>query len=1216
MKNLTELFASLFEAEELRRFIRWLPQGGEQLYRELPGRDASLNKQVFGAAEVLYRYGHVGDALFDSLIEARPQRRDDIERVRDLVIAELASTPRPRRDYLQYILEMERDRQPLTDIFTDLPGATRVSLEDVYIPPRLQIPRSLASVAERDEGEDILFEDWLMDVMDRYRETRPVVLIGEMGRGKTELMHRALHWFAERAQGNPHAPLPLLLRARDFAAAPPGVEGVCTAAGDAQSLVSVLFDSPSTRWIYLVDGLDEAPATVRDRLRSLLLLPDFRADLVIATSRPPEPLLGDAAAVLALAPWNDAHVTTFLNHWQGTDAPAVETLKRIRVAAPGIDELLRNPLTATLCLVVARRARSRPISRALLWAEMIEHLVEDWLSQRQIKATPQQIVPVLEDIALHHVANRQSAVERDSLMDALRPAAPEAARSLEKHVGRALGLLVERRDGNYEFLFRSLAEHLAGRALLRKGRDAVVAVAHESWAEEPVRHGIGYAAVENRGPDCRRMLSMLLGRSPRPSAGRAHSLRPLLIAIGAAADVGEMAAPLSRRFSIVVAGFLFEETSAWEGDRVAEAVQVLAGTGGTLMTRLWERCRSLLPIDANHEPVDWYISHPELPVEDYVQALRHRDANVRAVACQHLGQHVGLPKVREYLSLMCLDGGFSWLMPAMMAGIALRRAPRYPEFAQPLAWLRGLLSWRAQIPSGAAALGLYPDEANMHELAGALRGIAGFDDRLLMIPVQELAEASGGVAALDAEWPDWRERMERARLEEHTRLSVLQRKAEGMPRIPKPPASAHVRRRIARAFGPGFFHLKPHEVRSTPGISLQASIGETCRRAYDYPDEALDYLRLESSDALIPPDAQVDLGRAAERHTNIRNALLEAWNKNEHAQRLLGVYPGLALEPLVIRGDADATDIYAQWLGKISPHTFPFADFPSPDTAVFKIQSIKEAALARVRDAWRRSSRGYIEDGKKRWLAATTTGTLMHRLWAAWSDDESLLVGLQRWFCSRKPDHRVAAMHALSGGPIPLHLEDAVDELLLGQLERCLRGSRSSTRHYLRDWLNALAMRIPQAPHLHSRAQPLLIQLARQGGQMSPLAAAILLPLLPSEEEKGELSAAVAPVGITLGNYFCDVSHLRTLVEAAPASWLTAAREHLNSYSIPNPSVALRILPFLDPERQVELAHALHRAAGEWDLPWVQVTDASGRDYEGRPSDLAERVLFDAGVTL
>lgn len=207
-------------------------------------------------------------------------------------------------------------------------------------------------------------------------------------------------------------------------------------------------------------------------------------------------------------------------------------------------------------------------------------------------------------------------------------------------------------------------------------------------------------------------------------------------------------------------------------------------------------------------------------------------------------------------------------------------------------------------------------------------------------------------------------------------------------------------------------------------------------------------------------------------------------------------------------------------------------------------------------------------------------------------------------------------MNAFTGGPIPLHLVDAVDDLLLGQLERCLYGARDHTGLYLRDWLDALAWRIPQAPHLHLRARPLLSGVVRYGRQMSPLAAAILLPLLPSEEEKGELSAAVAPVGITLGNYFCDVSQLRTLVEAAPASWLIAAREHLDSYSIPNPTVALRILPFLDPERQVELAHALHRAASEWDLPWVRVTDASGRDYEGRPSDLAERVLFDAGVIL
>lgn len=1214
MKDLTELFASLFSSEDLRRFIRHLPQHGELLYRELPGPEASLNKHASSAAEALYRHELVNEALFDHLFNERPARRDDIERVQAVVATEMASVPQPRLDYLRYILDIERERQPLTEILTDLPGATRVLLEDVYIPPRLRMPNSLASLADRAEGEDILLDDWLVDVIDRHRETRLVILLGEMGRGKTELMHRALRWFAERALGNPHAPLPLLLRARDFPATS-GVKGICEAAGDSQSLVSPLFENANTRWIYLVDGLDEADVTVRDRLHSLIRLPAFRADIVIATSRPPEPLL-PKAAVLALAPWKDAQVTSFLNQWAGTDASAVESLKRIRVAAPGIDELLRNPLTATLCLLVARRAQTLPINRALLWTEMIEHLVEDWLGQRNIEASPEQIVPVLEDIALQHVVSRQSAVERSALMSALRPAAPEAARSLEKHVGRALGLLIERSDGNYDFLFRSLAEHLAGRALLRRGREAVVTVAHESWAEEPVRHAIGYAAAANRGTDCRRMLSMLLGQSLRRSVRHAHQLRPLLIAIRAAADVGEIAASLGRRFSIVVGSFLFEETSTWKGARVAEAVQVLAGTGGSLMMQLWERCCSCLPTVANYEPVDWYISRPNLPVVHYLQALLHRDADVRAVACLHLGKYAALPAVRGYLSLMCLDGGFTWLMPAMMAGLALRQAPRYPEFAQSLDWLRNLLSWRAQVPSGAAALALYPDEADMHHLASALREIAAFDDRLLITPVQELAEASNGVAALDAAWPQWRERIERARLEEQPRLGILQSKAEKMPSTPAPPPSSHVRRRIGRAFGPGLFHLESHDVLTAPGISLQASISEICHLAYDYPDEALDYLRLTSSRDLFPPDAQEALGRAAERHPVIRNAIIEAWTKNEHAQNLLGVYPGLALEPLVIQGDdAHAMEIYTQWLRKISPHTFPFSDFPSPDPAVFKIHSIKDAALARVRDAWHKSTRGYLDHGKRVRLAATTAGLLMHCFWAAWIDDKSILAELQRWFRSGQPERRVAVMHALSGGPIPLHLAPVVDELLLSQLKQCLRGSPNQTRRYLRDWLKALAWHLPQAPHLHSRVQPILSSLVRQGGQMSPLAAAILLPLLPSQDEKRDLSAVVAPVGVTLGNYFCDVSHLRTLVEAAPASWLAAARECLDSFIIPDPSVAMRILPFLESKLQGELAHALYRAAGRWDLPWMRVTDASGKDYDGRPSDLAERVLFDTGVT-
>lgn len=156
---------------------------------------------------------------------------------------------------------------------------------------------------------------------------------------------------------------------------------------------------------------------------------------------------------------------------------------------------------------------------------------------------------------------------------------------------------------------------------------------------------------------------------------------------------------------------------------------------------------------------------------------------------------------------------------------------------------------------------------------------------------------------------------------------------------------------MIRAFATGFHHLGAKEVDAAQARNMDGSIEELCRALYFRP-ELLPRLRLnEHIGPLIPATAQRHLGRAAATHTRVREELLAAWEQNPNAQRLVSVYPGVALEPLVLRGDEEAIAVYAAWL-PVSPYTWPF-DFPSPDRAVFAIPRIKEAALAGARYVWK-----------------------------------------------------------------------------------------------------------------------------------------------------------------------------------------------------------------------------------------------------------------------
>ena len=88
---LASLLLSFFSADELRRFLRYLPEG-DALVSGLPGATASPATLAHESVGLLVRSRLVSDAVFwDRLIEERPRRADETRKVRDLFAAQPAA---------------------------------------------------------------------------------------------------------------------------------------------------------------------------------------------------------------------------------------------------------------------------------------------------------------------------------------------------------------------------------------------------------------------------------------------------------------------------------------------------------------------------------------------------------------------------------------------------------------------------------------------------------------------------------------------------------------------------------------------------------------------------------------------------------------------------------------------------------------------------------------------------------------------------------------------------------------------------------------------------------------------------------------------------------------------------------------------------------------------------------------------------------------------
>lgn len=88
MRELHDLLASCFSSSELRRFIRYLPDG-DRLCPRLPDQGVSLAGLVEDVVELLDREGALDVGFFDALAQVRPRRETEVRAVQETVLQRL-----------------------------------------------------------------------------------------------------------------------------------------------------------------------------------------------------------------------------------------------------------------------------------------------------------------------------------------------------------------------------------------------------------------------------------------------------------------------------------------------------------------------------------------------------------------------------------------------------------------------------------------------------------------------------------------------------------------------------------------------------------------------------------------------------------------------------------------------------------------------------------------------------------------------------------------------------------------------------------------------------------------------------------------------------------------------------------------------------------------------------------------------------------------------
>ncbi|MGI5350318.1 NACHT domain-containing protein [Streptomyces sp. CA-250714] len=321
------------------------------------------------------------------------------------------------------------------------------------------------------------------------------------------------------------------------------------------------------RALLLIDGVDEAPASERQRLRQRLRgwIGMYPGNVWLVTARPSAVHDGWLSPLgfrqLLLAPMSRDEVSDFVRRWHhgagrepsaDTDrlAAHADDLVRALHTTRHLGRLATSPLVCgMLCALHRERGGSLPTSRKELYNAVLPMLLERRDSERDITRADEVQLPLepkvllLQSLAHRMLVEDLSELGRHSAVDVLErrlPALPDVPDEIKtEHVYRHLldrtGVLRERLPGTVEFVHDAFRDHLAAQEIVRRHDfDLLLDNAHRPEWEDVVL----MVAAHARPDECARLLNGLLGAYSGQRG--AQRLRRKLLALACLEHVREL----------------------------------------------------------------------------------------------------------------------------------------------------------------------------------------------------------------------------------------------------------------------------------------------------------------------------------------------------------------------------------------------------------------------------------------------------------------------------------------------------------------------------------------------------------------------------------------------------------------------------------------------------------------------------------------------------
>ncbi len=356
---------------------------------------------------------------------------------------------------------------------------------------------------------------------------RRILVVGGPGSGKSTL---AAYLSSGSAADPKAAALPLPLMVRQIRNPDLSVAGIAEQLECDQDVVKVSLEQ--RRALLILDGLDEAPPELRQRLTSQLksLAKNHPGLRIVVTSRPAGSP-GEIEESLCflypyrIADFNRSDIENFVDRW----CLAAETSIRADLAAAekaakkaatdlkqriesnrSVQRIAANPLLATILCIVHRFLAKIPERRATLYERCTDALLYEWDQAKfpERTAMAQLDAPakrrLLMGVARQLHENHSTEIARDEVVKIFAKSLPELGRSsrdsesLASEIRDRSGLLVEYRAGWFAFSHLSFQEYFTALDFVRTKEVKKLATRRSNpWWQEVILLGAGVPGADS-----------------------------------------------------------------------------------------------------------------------------------------------------------------------------------------------------------------------------------------------------------------------------------------------------------------------------------------------------------------------------------------------------------------------------------------------------------------------------------------------------------------------------------------------------------------------------------------------------------------------------------------------------------------------------------------------------------------------------------------------